>query len=174
MRRVKEPFAGVNGGEPKASSTLQSYTSLDKQSVFVSICFGMYPLAKDQFSAYEDKSYFLNIAQRSGQMPVSFILILEDSFGVWITKVLFCLSYPRETKLILSYRTLWVSEDIEVVFDQDPQRVVILQYLIAVRHSIKKDEPIKEIPVLDYLGVKSSLVPPSLVSLCRRLVMKPI
>jgi Domain of unknown function (DUF1729) len=90
--------------------------SLNKPSVFVSIFFDMYPLTKDQFLAYEDKSYFLNIMQRSSQMPVSFTLILDDSFGVWFKKVLFCLSYLREMKLILLYRTLWVSGDIALNF----------------------------------------------------------
>ena len=69
------------------------------------------------------------------------------------------------------------------MFDQDPQRVAILQGPVAVRHSIKKDEPIKEmldnvvsgltakilerfyggdesnIPAIDYLGVKPPPVP---------------
>lgn len=69
------------------------------------------------------------------------------------------------------------------MFDQDPQRVAVLQGPVAVRHSIKKDEPIKEmldnvvsgltakilerfyggdesnIPAIDYLGVKPPPVP---------------
>jgi fatty acid synthase subunit alpha, fungi type len=39
--------------------------------------------------------------------------------------------------------SLWAAEDIEAVFDQDPQRVCILQGPVAARHSIVKDEPIK-------------------------------
>jgi fatty acid synthase subunit alpha, fungi type len=69
------------------------------------------------------------------------------------------------------------------VFDQDPQCVAILQGPVAVRHSIKKDEPIQEIldtvvsgltakvleryyggdeskiPAIDYLSVKPTPVP---------------
>jgi hypothetical protein len=100
----------------------------------------MYPLAKDQFLAYEDKSYFLNIMQRSGQMPVSFTLILDDSFGVWFKKVLFCLSYPRETKLILSYRTLWVSEDIALNFTNNSIGTSEVTQLVANISSLYSPE----------------------------------
>jgi enoyl reductase-like protein len=89
LRRIEERFAGVNGGGPKAS-TLQSYTSLDKPSVFVTSFFEKYPLAKEQLLVYEDKSYFLNIAQRSGQKPAPFIPILDKNFEVWFKKVRFC------------------------------------------------------------------------------------
>jgi fatty acid synthase subunit alpha len=40
---------------------------------------------------------------------------------------------------------LWAAEDIEAVFDQDPQRVCILQGPVAVKQSKIKDEPIKEL-----------------------------
>jgi enoyl reductase-like protein len=61
LSRVEGRFAGVDDGGPKAS-ILQSYTSLDR---LVSIFFAKYPLATEQLLAHEDKSYFLNIAQRS-------------------------------------------------------------------------------------------------------------
>jgi fatty acid synthase subunit alpha, fungi type len=49
---------------------------------------------------------------------------------------------------------LWAAEDIDAVFDQDPQRVCILQGPVAVKHSKVKDEPIK-----DLLGnINSSLI----------------
>ena len=56
--------------------------------------------------------------------------------------------------LTLAQDLLWAAEDIEAVFDQDPQRhVCILQGLVAARHSIVKDEPIK-----DLLGNITSLL----------------
>jgi fatty acid synthase subunit alpha len=87
LRRVEERFAGVNGGGPKAS-IIQSYSSLDKPAAFVSTFFEKYPVAKEQLLAHEDKSYFLNITQRSGQKPAPFIPILDNSFEVWFKKVL--------------------------------------------------------------------------------------
>lgn len=40
---------------------------------------------------------------------------------------------------------MWAAEDLEAVFDQDPQRVCILQGPVAVKHAIVKDEPIKDL-----------------------------
>jgi fatty acid synthase subunit beta len=79
--------------------------------------------------------------------------------------------------------SLWAAEDIEAVFDQDPQRVCILQGPVAVKHSKVKDEPIKDllgninsslidklisaqyggdiskIPTIDYLAAKPTPIP---------------
>ncbi|CAD6907485.1 unnamed protein product, partial [Tilletia caries] len=41
--------------------------------------------------------------------------------------------------------SLWQAEDIDAVFDQDPQRVCVLQGPVAARHATKVDEPIKEV-----------------------------
>jgi len=86
LRRVEERFAGINSGGPKAS-ILQSYTSPEQPSSFVTISFEKYPLAREQLLAHEDKSYFLNIAQCSGQKPAPFIPILDNNFEVWFKKV---------------------------------------------------------------------------------------
>jgi enoyl reductase-like protein len=77
LRGVEERFAGMNGSGPKASK-LQSYSSLDKPPTFVTSFFEKYPLVTEQLLAREDKSCFLNIAQRSGQS-----LHLSSQF--WIT-----------------------------------------------------------------------------------------
>ncbi|KZT29627.1 fatty acid synthase [Neolentinus lepideus HHB14362 ss-1] len=126
LRRVEERFAGASGGGAKPS-ILQSYSSLNEPAPYLEHFFKTYPLAKEQLLASEDSSYFLAIAQRPGQKPVPFIPVLDASFEVWFKK-----------------DSLWQAEDIEAVFDQDPQRVCILQGPVAVKHSTKKDEPIKE------------------------------
>lgn len=69
------------------ASFLQSYTSLDKPSVFVTSFFKKYPLAKEQLLAHEDKSYFLSIMQHSGQKPALFIPTLDNNFGGRFKKV---------------------------------------------------------------------------------------
>ncbi|KAG9047855.1 3-oxoacyl-[acyl-carrier-protein] synthase [Tulasnella sp. UAMH 9824] len=169
LRRVEERFAGVDGTKSKAS-ILQSFTSLDSPADVVKSFFETYPAATEQLVAYEDKAYFLAIAQRPGQKPVPFIPVLDASFEVWFKK-----------------DSLWAAEDIEAVFDQDPQRVCILQGPIAAKHCTRVDEPISEllgnieadlikrileryyagdeskIPTLDYIGappfVSTSSVP---------------
>ncbi|WRT68297.1 uncharacterized protein IL334_005273 [Kwoniella shivajii] len=127
LRRVEERFAGVDGIRTK-ESLVQSFTSLDKPNATVESFFRSYPRAKTQLVAAEDKAYFLAICQRPSQKPVPFIPILDNSFEVWFKK-----------------DSLWASEDIDAVFDQDPQRVCILQGPMAVKHSTVADEPIKDI-----------------------------
>ncbi|KNZ81816.1 Fatty acid synthase subunit alpha [Termitomyces sp. J132] len=173
LRRIEERFAGVNGSAAKPS-VLQSYTSLDEPLPFVETFFKAYPLATQQLLASEDTAYFLAIAQRPGQKPVPFIPVLDASFEVWFKK-----------------DSLWAAEDIEAVFDQDPQRVCILQGPVAVKGSVVKDEPIKDllgninnaliqrllerkynndvstIPSIDYLGAQPAPLPQSLPSVSR-------
>ncbi|KAI0311286.1 acyl transferase domain-containing protein, partial [Amylostereum chailletii] len=165
LRRIEERFAGVNGLGKKAS-ILQSYTSLDSPGAFVEEFFKACPLAAEQLLASEDKAFFMSISQRPGQKPVPFIPVLDATFEVWFKK-----------------DSLWPAEDIEAVFDQDPERVCILQGPVAVKHAVKKDEPIKEIldnvtsalvarllersysgdeskvPVVDYLGAVPAASP---------------
>jgi fatty acid synthase subunit alpha len=106
LRRVEERFAGVNGSGPKASK-LQSYSSLDEPSAFITSFFEKYPLATKQLLAHEDKSYFLNIAQRSGQKPAPFIPILDNNFEVWFKKVQrFCMVFEDNSTHSFYYRIL--------------------------------------------------------------------
>ncbi|KII85134.1 hypothetical protein PLICRDRAFT_45274 [Plicaturopsis crispa FD-325 SS-3] len=166
LRRVEERFAGVNGHGPKPS-ILQSFKTLDDPLPFIEQFFNTYPLASEQLLASEDKAYFLTISQRPGQKPAPFIPILDANFEVWFKK-----------------DSLWAAEDIEAVFDQDPQRVCILQGPVAVKHAKVKDEPIKDllgninaelvaklleqqyggdeskIPTIDYLAPKTAAVVP--------------
>ena len=86
---------------------------------------------------------------------------------------------------------MWAAEDIEAVFDQDPQRVCILQGPVAAKWSIVKDEPIKDllgninkaliqrllerkyggdksaVPIIDYLAVQRRAIPKSLPCVAR-------
>jgi fatty acid synthase subunit alpha len=110
-----------------------------------------YPASTVQLLASEDKAYFLTISQRRGQKPVPFIPILDS--GSRRYRILLYSPISVLTHLLL--RILWQAEDIEAVFDQDPERgVCILQGPVAAKHSKIKDEPIK-----DLLGnINSSLV----------------
>jgi fatty acid synthase subunit alpha len=90
----------------------------------------------------------------------------------------------RPSLIIILQDSLWAAEDIEAVFDQDPQRVCILQGPVAVKHSNVKGEPIKDllgninaslvdrlvktryggdVPVVDYLGMMPPPIVPSTV-----------
>jgi fatty acid synthase subunit alpha, fungi type len=75
LRRVEERFAGVDGAVK--ASVLQSYSTLDDLFPFVETFFQVYPLAREQLLASEDKAYFLTINQCPGQKPTPFIPILD-------------------------------------------------------------------------------------------------
>lgn len=49
---------------------------------------------------------------------------------------------------------MWFAEDVEAVFDQDPQRVAILQGPVAVKYCTKVDEPIGEM----FGNIQSTLI----------------
>jgi fatty acid synthase subunit alpha len=84
--------------------------------------------------------------------------------------------------------SLWAAEDIDAVFDADPQRVCILQGPVAVKYCTRTDEPIKEllggiesrlaqklldryyggdeskVPRVDYIGAKQPVISPAPLS----------
>ncbi|KAA1095716.1 beta subunit of fatty acid synthetase [Puccinia graminis f. sp. tritici] len=121
LRRIEERLSVVNG--PPKVSEIQSYSELDEPFSKLETFFTRYPEASTQILASEDIAYFLALCQRPGQKPVPFIPVLDAQFGIWFKK-----------------DSLWQSEDIDAVVDQDPQRVAILQGPVAVRHSKTTEE----------------------------------
>ncbi|KAL2819637.1 acyl transferase domain-containing protein [Aspergillus cavernicola] len=77
----------------------------------------------DELLYPEDVALLLALFRRQGQKPVPFVPRLDADFETWFKK-----------------DSLWQSEDIEAVPDQDPQRVCIIQGPVAVRHSTTCDE----------------------------------
>ncbi|GAA93988.1 uncharacterized protein L969DRAFT_81472 [Mixia osmundae IAM 14324] len=125
IRRTEERLSEVNGGGAKISA-LQSYSELDEPEVFLDKFLKKYSSAQQIVLASEDVKYFVQAAQRPGQKPVPFIPVLDSSFEVWFKK-----------------DSLWQAEDIDAVFDQDPQRVCILQGPVAAKYCTKINEPVK-------------------------------
>ncbi|KAH8805464.1 fatty acid synthase beta subunit dehydratase [Xylogone sp. PMI_703] len=62
----------------------------------------------------EDVQYFLQLCQRRGQKPVTFIPVLDENFETWFKK-----------------DSLWQSEDLAAVVDQDIGRTCIIQGPVA-------------------------------------------
>ena len=149
MRRVEERFTAGAG----KSSLVQSYAELDSPYPVVEKFLDAYPEADKQLINAQDVQHFLLLCQRRGQKPVPFVPSLDDNFEFWFKK-----------------DSLWQSEDLEAVVDQDVGRVCILQGPMAVRYSTKVDEPIKDILdgihndhikglIKDVYGGKESSVP---------------
>ena len=124
IRRVEERFATSEG----KVSLIQSYSQLDSPYLMVEKVLNEYPAATSQLINAQDVQHFLLLCQRRGQKPVPFVPVLDENFEFFFKK-----------------DSLWQSEDLEAVVDQDVGRTCILQGPMAAKYSTVVDEPIKEI-----------------------------
>lgn len=124
MRRVEGRFTTTEG----KASLIQSYSELDAPYQVVEKLLNTYPDANQQLISAQDVQHFLLLCQRRGQKPVPFVPSLDENFEFWFKK-----------------DSLWQSEDLEAVVDQDVGRTCILQGPTAVKYSNAVDEPIKDI-----------------------------
>jgi fatty acid synthase subunit beta, fungi type len=124
IHRVEERFTSATS-QP---SFLQSYADLDEPYSAVDRILSNYPEAEVQIINAQDVQHFLLLCQRRGQKPVTFVPALDENFEFFFKK-----------------DSLWQSEDLEAVIDQDVGRTCILQGPTAVKFSTVVDEPIKEI-----------------------------
>ncbi|TLD37351.1 beta subunit of fatty acid synthase [Venturia nashicola] len=124
IRRLEERFATSENN----SSIIQSYAELNNPEPVVEKVFAAFPEAKTQLINAQDAQHFLMLCQRRGQKPVPFVPVLDETFEFFFKK-----------------DSLWQSEDLEAVVDQDVGRTCILQGPMAVKYSKVVDEPIKEI-----------------------------
>ena len=149
IRRVEERFTVAAG----KSSMIQSYAELDNPYPTVEKVLAAYPEASTQLINAQDMQHFLLLCQRRGQKPVPFVPSLDDNFEFWFKK-----------------DSLWQSEDMQAVVDQDVGRTCILQGPMAARYSTQVDEPVKDILdgihqdhinglIKDVYGGKESSVP---------------
>ena len=124
IRRLEERFTAA----PGKSSLIQSYSELDEPYKVVDSVLDAYPEANDQLINAQDVQHFLLLCQRRGQKPVPFVPCLDENFEFFFKK-----------------DSLWQSEDLEAVVDQDVGRTCILQGPTAAKYSNTIDEPIKDI-----------------------------
>lgn len=124
IRRLEERFITSTG----RSSILQSYSELDRPYEMVENVLKTYPEATEQLINAQDVQHFLLLCQRRGQKPVPFVPCLDENFEFFFKK-----------------DSLWQSEDLEAVVDQDVGRTCILQGPTAAKYSNAIDEPVKEI-----------------------------
>jgi fatty acid synthase subunit beta len=123
IRRVEERFSKTD-----SESLIQNYEELTEPYSVVEKVLKAYPESDQQLINAQDVQHFLFLCQRRGQKPVPFVPVLDDTFEFFFKK-----------------DSLWQSEDLEAVVDQDVGRTCILQGPMAVKYSTKVDEPIKEI-----------------------------
>ena len=124
IRRIEERFSSGSS----ATSIVQNYSELDEPFPTVEKVAKAFPEADEQLINAQDCQHFILLCQRRGQKPVPFVPCLDDTFEFFFKK-----------------DSLWQSEDLEAVVDQDVGRVAILQGPMAAKYSKIVDEPIKDI-----------------------------
>ncbi|KAI1806979.1 fatty acid synthase beta subunit [Daldinia bambusicola] len=107
---------------------IKTYKELDYPLPIINKLVTAYPLAARQLMSSQDCLHFLSLCKRPSQKPVPFVPCLDEDFEVWFKK-----------------DSLWQSEDLDAVVDQDVGRVCILHGPVAAKHSTTTEEPIKEI-----------------------------
>ena len=123
IRRLEERFASGD-----VDSLIQTYEELTDPYPTVKKVIETYPAASEQLINAQDVQHFLLLCQRRGQKPVPFVPVLDDTFELFFKK-----------------DSLWQSEDLDAVVDQDVERTCILQGPMAVKYATKTNEPVKEI-----------------------------
>ncbi|KAJ2453156.1 fatty acid synthase alpha subunit Lsd1, partial [Coemansia sp. RSA 2336] len=87
-----------------------------------------YPKASTCLLTSEDAQYFVAQCKQGGQKPPPFVPVLDADFGTLLMK-----------------DTIWQSDDLDSVFDQDPQRLFIQQGPVAAKYSTAVNDPVKDI-----------------------------
>jgi 3-oxoacyl-ACP reductase-like protein/enoyl reductase-like protein/malonyl CoA-acyl carrier protein transacylase/acyl dehydratase len=123
MRRVEERFS-----TSESPSLLQNYNQLDEPYAFTEEFLAQFPAAESQLLTSEDVLHFIALCKRPWQKPVPFIPVMDKEFDIWFKK-----------------DSLWQSEDLGAVVDQDVQRTCILHGPVAAKYATRADQPVGEI-----------------------------
>ncbi|RPA81809.1 fatty acid synthase beta subunit dehydratase [Ascobolus immersus RN42] len=124
IRRIEERF--IKGSSEHA--VMEDTGLLDRPTEALDRLSECYWECREQLVAAQDVQYFIYLCRRPSQKPVPFIPRLDEDFEYWFKK-----------------DSLWQSEDLAAVVDQDVERTCILQGPVAVRYSTRMDETAKEI-----------------------------
>eukprot|EP00002_Diphylleia_rotans_P033397 TRINITY_DN709_c0_g1_i3.p1 TRINITY_DN709_c0_g1~~TRINITY_DN709_c0_g1_i3.p1 ORF type:complete len:4344 (-),score=1082.54 TRINITY_DN709_c0_g1_i3:153-13184(-) len=115
--------------KPVVSSKLPAKSLLDSDPLaFLESAFKTYPKATKQLLSSEDVDYFVELCKMPAMKPVNFVPVIDSELSFWLKK-----------------DSLWYSECLDAVPDRDVGRVCILQGPLAVRYSVKANEPVGSI-----------------------------
>ncbi|KAL2114301.1 hypothetical protein VUR80DRAFT_9523 [Thermomyces stellatus] len=124
IQRVEERFTQT----PGQPSLLQNKSELQEPFETVERILAAYPEAETQIVNAHDVEHFLLLCMYPFQKPVPFVPVFDDNFEFYFKK-----------------DSLWQSEDLQAVPDQDVGRTCILQGPVAVKYSTVMDEPVQSI-----------------------------
>ncbi|KAH6651491.1 fatty acid synthase [Truncatella angustata] len=124
LLRIEERFAQSNADESLLSeSELRTNPAAATEVMLQTV-----PAATSTLVSSEDADYFIQLCRRPGQKPVPFIPALDEHFESWFKK-----------------DSLWQSEDLDAVMDQDAGRTFILHGPVAARQTCQIDEPVADV-----------------------------
>jgi fatty acid synthase subunit beta len=121
----------------------------------------------DHIISYRDARYFVLTCKHVGRKPPTFVPGIDEDFEYWFKK-----------------DSLWQSEDLASVVDEDAGRTCILQGPVAARYSSIVDEPVQQILdeireghisriIRDGYGNDRSVVPPMMFNLWEKPPVPP-
>ncbi|ORZ36810.1 hypothetical protein BCR44DRAFT_1498577 [Catenaria anguillulae PL171] len=133
LLRVEERFtpppATTKGGAAaKVVSTLDPIALKSDPRPVVEEFLANFPRTESQLLTTEDVFYLLTAFSSPIRKPVPFVPVIDEALESW---------YKKDS--------LWQSEFVEAVVDEDPQRVCILQGPVATKYANKANIPAKEI-----------------------------
>ena len=128
VHRIEERLCSATA--PSQKSIFRSFNDFSNPFSMMETVLSVYPDAETQLISAEDEHYFLSLCRRRGQKPVPFVPVLDEQIETWFKK-----------------DSLWQSEDLDAVVDQDVQRTCILHGPVAAKRSGlgNVDEPVKDI-----------------------------
>ncbi|KAI6082719.1 fatty acid synthase beta subunit [Hypoxylon rubiginosum] len=126
IRYVEQRLAAYSTAS--GTTLIETYSELDDPLPTIKKFIAVHPLAVTQLMNAQDCLHFISLCKRAGQKPVPFVPCLDEDFEVWFKK-----------------DSLWQSEDLDAVVDQDVGRVCILHGPVAAKYSTTTEESIKDI-----------------------------
>ena len=128
VHRLEERLCSATA--PSQDSIFHSLDDFAEPFSMMETVLSVYPEAETQLISAEDEQYFLSLCRRRGQKPVTFVPVFDEQIETWFKK-----------------DSLWQSEDLDAVVDQDVQRTCILHGPVAAKRSGlgNVDEPVKDI-----------------------------
>ncbi|KAL2864066.1 acyl transferase domain-containing protein [Aspergillus lucknowensis] len=118
----------LSARQPRPRAVFQSALQLDRPQVFLSEFLQAYPAALEDVIVREDEDQLVKLYKQPGRKPLPFIVALDESFEYWFKK-----------------DSLWQSERLEAVINQDVGRICILHGPVAAQYTKVADEPVKQI-----------------------------
>ncbi|PYH46494.1 fatty acid synthase beta subunit [Aspergillus saccharolyticus JOP 1030-1] len=118
----------MSASQPRPRAVLQDERQLERPQAFLEEFLAAYPRAREDVIVRDDENQLAMLYKQPGRKPLPFIIALDESFEYWFKK-----------------DSLWQSERLEAVVDQDVGRICVLHGPVAAQYTTVADEPVQQI-----------------------------